>query len=356
MHFEDLYKKKYSINSINFNKKLNWFFDIKYLNFRKLNNQLIKRQARQLSWEYKVLLKRKKVNKNLDTQVIKTKKFNTNRISKKIQSRNKILNSIKFIKKNNLDNYFKYFLIQGSVSNNEFVEKWSDIDTFVVLKNETILNYKNLIKLQKLLKIFYKLVLNFSPFQHHGVISFTELDLDNYKKGFLPPEALKENINIFKNEKIFFRKENDKTNLSYQILKERNQYIKKSITQNFYDHHVFYNKKMKVPLKLNDPTLHQLFCHIGFMLNLPILFLDSIGKSTHKKNSFKKFYIIINNKKVKNFIKKHERVRKNWKNLINNKKNINQKILNILGVDYMKECYDVMKIILKKIKIFTNTN
>ena len=41
MHFEDLFKKKYSFNSVNFNKKLNWFFDIKYLNFRKLDKKNI---------------------------------------------------------------------------------------------------------------------------------------------------------------------------------------------------------------------------------------------------------------------------------------------------------------------------
>ena len=60
---------------------------------------------------------------------------------------------------------------------------------------------------------------------------------------------------------------------------------------------------MKVPLKKNDPTLLQLFCHIGFMINLPILFLDSVGKSSHKKKSFEKFYKIIKDKKIISFIR-----------------------------------------------------
>ena len=42
MHFDNFYKKKYPINSINFNKKLNWFFDIKYIVSKKLKKKLLK--------------------------------------------------------------------------------------------------------------------------------------------------------------------------------------------------------------------------------------------------------------------------------------------------------------------------
>ncbi len=349
MHFEDLYKKKYSINSLNFNKKLNWFFDIKYLNFRKLNTQLIKKQAKQLSKEYKILIDRKKVNKDLNIQTVKTKKFNIENISKKIKSRKKIINSIEFLKNNNFDEFFKYFLIQGSLSNNDFIDGWSDFDSFVVIKNDTILNYKKLIKVQKKLKSFYKLVLKYSPFQHHGIITYTEYDLKNYKQGFLPPEALQENINIFKNEKINFHRIDIKKSNSPKIIKERNHYIKKSLLNGYYDHHVFNNRKMKVPLVNNDPTLHQLFCHIGFILNIPILYLDSIGRSSHKKKSFKKFYKIIKNKRIVLFIKKHESLRKNWKNYSSNKKNINKNLIEFLGKNYMESCTYVIDTVSKKI-------
>ena len=60
-----------------------------------------------------------------------------------------------FLKNNNFDEFFKYFLIQGSLSNNDFIDGWSDFDSFVVIKNDTILNYKKLIKVQKKLKSFF---------------------------------------------------------------------------------------------------------------------------------------------------------------------------------------------------------
>ena len=356
MHFEELYKNNYPINSINFNKKLNWFFDIKYLIFRKLNTTKTEIQAKRLSYEYKILIEKKIINNNNNHKIIKTKKFHKKNISSKIQSKNKIIDSINFLKKNNFNKYFKHFLLQGSISNNDFIDGWSDLDSFVVIRNETLLDYKKIITVQKLLKEFYKLVLKFSFFQHHGIITYTEFDLANYKKGFLPPEALKENINIFCNESITFKKENNSKNISLEILKQRCNYIKQSISLGYYDHHVFYNKKMKVPLKKNDPTLLQLFCHIGFMINLPILFLDSVGKSSHKKKSFEKFYKIIKDKKIISFIRNHEKLRSNWNNLISNKKKINKNIINFLGNNYMKNCYVVTNLIIKKIKLISNTN
>ncbi len=349
MHFEDLFKKKYSLNSVNFNKKLNWFFDIKYLNFRKLNKKISLNQAKQLTREYKKLINQKDNIKNKNKVIISTKKFSNNLISNKIKNKKKILRSISFLKKNKFDIFFKFFLVQGSLSNNDFIDGWSDFDSFVVIKNDTILNYKKLIKLQKKLREFYNLVLKYSPFQHHGIIIYTEYDLNNYESGFLPTEALQENINIFRKEKIKFYKTKSKKKLSAEILKQRNDYIKKSLSDGYYDHHVFNNKKMKVPFVENDQTLHQLFCHIGFMLNIPILFLDSVGKSSHKKKSFKKFYNIIKNKKITLFIKKHENLRQNWKKIITSKKKINRNLINFLGTDYMETCNQVINSVLKKI-------
>ena len=47
---------------------------------------------------------------------------------------------------------------------------------------------------------------------------------------------------------------------------------------------MFLVKKLSIPLRIKEKTLRQLFVHVGFMLNIPILYLDAIGKSSHKKN------------------------------------------------------------------------
>ena len=69
-------------------------------------------------------------------------------------------------------------------------------------------------KLRNLLRSFYKKVIKFSKFQHHGIIFFTEYDLKNFLPGYLPIEALRgKSLSIIKPQiftinKILIKKDN----------------------------------------------------------------------------------------------------------------------------------------------------
>ena len=95
--------------------------------------------------------------------------------------------------------------------------------------------------------------------------------------------------------------------------------------------------------------MFELFYQIGTVLNIPILFLDAIGKSSHKKKSFLKFYKIVNNNFVINFIKKHENLRLNWKDYDSKNFKISKKLIEYLGSNYIDECLKIYKIILSKL-------
>ena len=129
----------------------------------------------------------------------------------------------------------------------------------------------------------------------------------------------------------------------------RKNYLKKGIRNKYYDHHVFGKKKLSIPLKDDEKTLKQLFVHIGFMLNIPVLFLDAKGKSSHKKNSFKKFYLAIKNEEIINFIKKHEFLRRNWSLFYENNISLNKRLVEYLGKDYFSNCLKTINYCLKKI-------
>ena len=88
------------------------------------------------------------------------------------------------------------------------------------------------------------------------------------------------------------------------------------------------------------------------MLNIPILYLDALGKSSHKKKSFQKFYKIINNKFIINFIMKHERIRKKWPKYKQDGFNIPDKLIKDLGDEYLQNCLLIYKMILKKINSY----
>ena len=127
-----------------FNKNLNSFFDIKTLIYLKESSYQIKRKAQYLSEDYKKYnLKRRKHGKKF---IIKYKKFSFSKL-KSHKSKRLVIKSLKFLKKKSIRSFFEYFLIHGSYASNDYIDGWSDLDTFVVISDDCLLNYKYLIKL-----------------------------------------------------------------------------------------------------------------------------------------------------------------------------------------------------------------
>ena len=350
MHYRELFNKVHYGNQEIFNKKLNWYFDIKNILDQNVSKKKIVNDTKQLIEEYSSLknIKEKKKKFFFKTKQISLKKYVN---GKDINFRKKILNSVDYLKKKKINVYFNHFLIQGSLATRDYKENWSDFDSVGVIKDEIIQNQKQLIKLRNILKVFYKKLLKFSKFQHHGIILFSEHDLKNFLPGYLPVEALRgKSLSILK-PSIFSVKKvlKKKKNLSKKILLGRKNYLKKGIRNKYYDHHVFGKKKLSIPLKDDEKTLKQLFVHIGFMLNIPVLFLDAKGKSSHKKNSFKKFYLAIKNEEIINFIKKHEFLRRNWSLFYENNISLNKRLVEYLGKDYFSNCLKTINYCLKKI-------
>jgi len=352
-----IYKKYFSQKIINqeiFNKKINWYYDIKSILYQKRNLFLTEtvNHAKIIRKDFiKLNLKRNK-NNNFKFKSKKTKKIiwknyinSKDRIFKK-----KIYKIFIFLYKNKIQNYTKHFVVHGSIASNDYIKGWSDLDTFVVLKNEILFDVNKIISLRHILKIFYKKLISISKFQHHGLILFTELDLKNYLNGFLPIEALKKNFDIFQNSEILIRTAKRKRNLSLQSLKERYRYLKDAQKTGLYKHHSLKGINLEVPLKVGRSQMYQLFCHIGFVLNIPILYFDATNRSIHKKKSFKKFYKEIKDSEITELIKKSEKVRKLWQIKNNYKNDIPNWVIKILGENYMLESLFVIKKIIKKIK------
>lgn len=341
------FKKKKKINQQIYNKKINWFFDIKSIIYGKNKKKNILNFAKQISNDYYLISKIKKTKINGLIKKVNSRKLIIGHYSKD----KKILKIIKSIYKLKMNKYFKYFLIQGSIASRDYINGYSDFDTFVVIKNDTLSDIKKILELRVKLSKLYKKIISFSKLQHHGLIIYTEYDLQNYLQGFLPVQALRKNSNLFKSEKIKFKLTVDKKeNLSKKILVERKKFLENSLKSKIYNHHVKNKNNIPtIPFRSGDPFLFELFYQIGTMLNIPILFLDAIGKSSHKKNSFLKFYKIVNNNFVNNFIKKHEKLRLNWKDYDSKNFNISIKLIEYLGSNYINECLKVYKIILSKL-------
>ena len=279
MHFEKYFEKK-KINQVILNKKINWFFDIKSILYKNYKQKQIQKFAKQIA-----LNSNNKNNnfKNINKKKVYLKKIKENKINK-LKGGSEIKKIINLIKNENLLNYFDHFIVQGSIASYDFIKNWSDFDTLVVIKNDVLKDEKKLIRLRIKLKKIYKQIVKFSKFQHHGFIIYTNLDLKNYLSGYLPPEALKFNFTLINRKFIEFKIPKKKVlNISKKILNEKKNFYEKFLKNKYYNHHVIGKKIPKIPFKINDPYMFELFYNFGSILNIPILFLDAIGKSSHKK-------------------------------------------------------------------------
>lgn len=330
-----------------FNKQINFFFDIKhikqskYLNFDKKHSELIKNKKNNTNKINKIIVK------SLNGKKIKNKDKDYYSEIFKIQN---------YLKKNKLKKFFKYFLIHGSLADLNYIKGWSDIDTFVVIKNSAFKSKKNILALKKKISKLYEFFIRICPLQHHGLILFSEFDLENYSRNYLPIEALSANVNILdKKKEIKIKHFNDNSNTQLKILKDminRLNLLKYAKKFGIYKHHPLNGKFLQFPIKSEKKQMFQLFCHIGYMNTLPAYYLTCIGKSINKKDLFRKFNRIFKNRKIKKLMKKNEKVRFLWeKNQYKNKDNfiIPSWITKILGKRYLDECIMIFEKLIKDI-------
>ena len=189
---------------IKFNSYLNYYFDNKTI-----LNQTTEDYNKETIYGAKKLCEYFQRNTIVNNSFVKyelkiSNKFKNNVIIKNLKL---IISKNMFLKKS-----LAFFLVHGSYASNDFIEQWSDIDTFVVIKNNVFLEYKEIIILRKEIRNLYSYFYKVCRFQHHGLILFTESDLENYLDSYLPVEALSPSVKIFGKNIIKFRLCNSKIN------------------------------------------------------------------------------------------------------------------------------------------------
>ena len=325
---------------IKFNSYLNYYFD----------NKTILNQTTE-NYNKETIYGAKKLCKYFQRNTIVNNSFSKYelKISKKFNN-NKIIKNLKLITSKNtfLKKSLAFFLVHGSYASNDFIEQWSDVDTFVVIKNNVFLKYKNIIKLRKEIKNLYSYFYKVCRFQHHGLILFTESDLENYLDSYLPVEALSPAVKIFGKNKIKFRLCNSKRNHFLEKLKTRLVDFKVAKKLGIYKHHAKNFIYLEYPLKKDSEQMFQLHSVINYVISLPAYFLSAIKNSVNKKYSFSKFYKIIKNKKIKKTIENSRIIRRKWKPIKNDK--IPLWVIKKLGDSYFDEIVYSIEFIINKIK------
>lgn len=234
--------------------------------FKKLGNINSKKFAVLLSLIYKDFNKIKKQK----TAIVLKKKCDVIDFSKYKKSDSQLIKPIielKIFAEKNLKPYVSGFYLHGSFSTLDYVKGWSDVDTLLIIKKDTINNPKKILRLRNLMYKSRKFFHQVDPLQHHGYMIITEYDLNYYCQTFFPVE-------IFKYSKSFFK--NDAT----IKIKTRKCEVE-SINTLFFFVNYFRNIRQK---KCLNPYDLKFLLHVITLF--PTLYLQAKEKHMYKKFSF----------------------------------------------------------------------
>ncbi|MBI4992208.1 MAG: nucleotidyltransferase domain-containing protein [Candidatus Harrisonbacteria bacterium] len=185
-----------------------------------------------------------------------------------------------------LSPFVSQFYLHGSLATEDYKKGWSDLDTFMVINGEVVLDAKKLIKLREICFNAWPIFLEITPLQHHGFIIITELDTKCYSNSFLPTEVFKLSLAMKNNQPTLKLLIRDDDGLSKNLLLNRLELARESANEGIFKYHPHNGKYLLSEFRNANDSMHQLFSFLGNNMNAPIYFLDSIGKGCHKKESF----------------------------------------------------------------------
>lgn len=333
-------------NQLAFNNLLSWFLSGKSKILDKQGDWAADIVAKNISAQFFYLKKEKKgkfKKKIINVKILNQSYFN--KIDKSFFYHVKTLQ--RSVKKLNI--FVQNFLIHGSFATLDYKKGWSDLDTLIILKEQSILDYKKLKLFRKLILNLEKYLYKIDPLQHHGFIFITNLDLANYHSAYLPIEVLHNSLSLTKSEKIKINYRRDKKFWKKKLL-DIHALFKKASKEKILFHHPYNGIFLKENFR-NMNAMYQMKFFLSLIMLLPCIYLDAIGKPAYKKYSFK---ILKNNLKINDeLIKKATNIRNLWpKNEKHPFKNnrIPKWLIKILGRNYFKRALTLVDELLSSIK------
>lgn len=276
---------------ISLNRFINWYLDDRSLVLELDGTNRPNEVARFISDAYK-----REIEFAKPTRPHRVDKFSISQYDSKeyVRSdkryRTKIDDFCKFIERN-FEEYVTRFILHGSLASLDYSRGWSDVDTFVVISDSTLTDSSKLVQFRDLCLRVKKLMYEICPLQHHGLILFSEYDLNRYSDSFIPGEALEHSLEILQpmNREIelnYIGTANAQQAVSRLIALEND--LKEACGRGYICHHPYRGECLQNRFKNSSNAMFQLFWLLGNVMTMPAYLLAAKGEPSSKKASFGK--------------------------------------------------------------------
>ena len=273
----------------NFQQIFSWFLGLNSLSLEKEGPWAIEMLAKTIGFLYKDLpnldCKKKKIEVEIEN-ILDSDYLSLNpRYLMPVIELKEYVNS-------NIGSDLEDFLIHGSIATLDYSIGWSDLDTYVIVKDEVILDPKRLTALRKNLIEANKFLKAIDPLQHHGFIFSTTYDLNNYFSNCLPIEVLINSKSLFKKNKLCLEQYRDISE-TRTFFKNKLKFFKECYESGEMNHHLLDGVKLLDNYEERN-AMYQMKYFLSVLMSMPAFFLDALGNPTYKNSSFEKVREILN--------------------------------------------------------------
>ena len=183
-----------------------------------------------------------------------------------------------------LKEYLVDFLLHGSISTLDFSLGWSDIDTLLIVSDDTLLSPYKLVQLRNIIVNLSSSLYQFDHLQHHEFI-FTTESLNRANSSFsLPSEVFSYSKSLFQTNSVTLS-----TNRSFlasqSLIYRLARLYKTSMDSGVFNHHKKNGKALSSGF-LDKDTMYQLKYFVSTVLTFPTYLYDAVGSPRYKKHSF----------------------------------------------------------------------
>ena len=138
---------------------------------------------------------------------------------------------------------------------------------------------KSAVKVNKLFK-------DICPLQHHGVIVIAEHEMNNYSSHLMPLTVLQSSSALFMDNPLLFKITKGFHKRTIKGMESRLRYMYEAQRTGIFMHHPYRGEGLYINDIAVRGGMYQLFCLMGYMMTVPSYFLDAIGQSCLKEDSF----------------------------------------------------------------------
>ena len=185
-----------------------------------------------------------------------------------------------------LGGFLRHAYLHGSLATRDYAPGWSDVDTFLVLRQETVTDDVRLLECRRRCLKAWPFFLAICPLQHHGFIVATEADLSSYSSHYLPPPVLDEALNLLPAQgtiRFHLRSEDAGAMAS---LRERCSALREAASEGVLRHHPRNGVYLMAGYRNAQDGMQQLFSLLGYAMTVPAYVMDACGRPCYKRESF----------------------------------------------------------------------